>query len=163
MAEIRAMNRRVTERASLIFLSLIMERRNAGCRRIDGQSVAFQADEVHLGAFQKTWVARAVGRMTGDAPFRLRDRMLEHKRSFLLEVAFEANRILGRGCAQLPCEEAAVRVMAIRAAKETLIDAVPEGSGEFRSRSEMAFVAERGFRGGEQVVPFGRMVRRVTA
>ena len=101
--------------------------------------------------------------MTGDAPFRLCDRMLEHKRSLLLEVAFEANRILGRGCAQLPCEEASVRVMAIRAAEQTLIDAVSEGSGKFRFRSQMTFVAERGFRGGEQLVSFGRMVGRVTA
>lgn len=89
------MNGRVAHRASLIFLRLVMERRDRLGARIRRECVALQAQEVYLRAFEQPRIRSTVRRMAGHASFDLHGFVLVHERSRFVAVALEAARVLG--------------------------------------------------------------------
>lgn len=137
---IRAVDGNVTERAGLILLRLIVERRNSRSHRIHGKRVAFQTEQVDLAAPQQLWVRGTMRRMACDASFDLDWNVLEHEWSRLFRVAVEADLVLSRGGTQLPGKESSMRIMAIAAGDEPFVDAVVIGFGEIRLYFKMAAI-----------------------
>ena len=81
-------------------------------------------------------------RVADRATLHLDGFMFIHEGSGFVGVAFETNQILrGRG-PQLPCQESAMRVVAVRALHQTFVDPVMEGPGELLLLVEVAAVAE---------------------
>jgi hypothetical protein len=89
------MNGRVAHRASLIFLCLVMERRDRGSARIRRERVTLQAQQVYMRALEQAGIRRAVGGMAARASFHLDGLMLIHERPRLVAVALETSRVLG--------------------------------------------------------------------
>jgi hypothetical protein len=68
--------------------------------------------------------------VAGDAAFDFDRFVLEDERPGFIGMAFEANGVFGGGGAQLPGEEAAVLIVAVRTLYKALIDAMMEGPVE---------------------------------
>src|SRR5690242_1378962 len=80
--------------------------------------------------------------MASDTPFRLYGRMLEYEWALLIAVAFKADQVFRTRRAQLPGQESAVRVVAIRALHQPFVHPVMKRAGELLFLVEMAGVAE---------------------
>jgi hypothetical protein len=156
-----AVDRSVAHRARLVFLRLVMERRHRGDRGIHGEGVALQAKQVDLAALEQSRVRRAVRDVAGDAALDLHGGVLVHERSGLIRVAFEANGVLRGGGAQLPREEASVRVVTIRALHQALVHTVMEGAAELLLDFDVAAIAELGLGHAHQELGLLRMVGRM--
>lgn len=117
----------MAQRACLILLRLIVERRRGRCARIDVEGMTFEAQQIDLAALQQSRVGRAVRRVAGDTTFGFHDRVFVHEGSGLIRMALEAQRVLRRGGAQLARQKSAVGVVAIAALREPFIDPVDEG------------------------------------
>ena len=96
VAEIRAVDFCVAQRACLKLCCLIVERgrasRTAKCRIC----VARQAQQIHRAVSQHVLIGSAVWHMTGRATLRLNRVMLKDKRTLDVCVALEADRALLR-------------------------------------------------------------------
>lgn len=77
--------------------------------------MAFQAQQVHLGALQQARIRRAMGQMASRAALDLNGCMFEHKRAGFVRVALEANQVLRPRRSQLAGLEAAMRIVTIGA------------------------------------------------
>src|SRR5579864_1861564 len=87
---IGAVNCRVAQRARLVLLRLVVERRYGRRGRIHSKGVAFQAEQIDVAAPQQARVRRPVRLVAGHASFGLHRRVLESERSSLVSVAVEA-------------------------------------------------------------------------
>src|SRR5579871_6301757 len=104
---VRPMSRGVTQRACLILLRLIVERRRGRSRRIHRERVTFETEQIHVAAFQQTRIRRTMRHVTRHATFRLHRAVFPCERTGLVGVTSETNLILrGRG-AQLMRQESA--------------------------------------------------------
>jgi hypothetical protein len=150
----------VAERAGLVFLRLIVERRRSrrpsGC----GLGMTANAQKIDLILDEHARVGRTVGRMTDHAAFDFRF-VLVYKRSLLFAMALVANLVARSVRAQLLGAKRAMRAMAIIALDQAFIDTVVERSRELRTHIHVARVTKfRRFRLHQELTFFG-MVRRV--
>ena len=88
------MDRYMTHGAGLVFLGLIVERRNRRRCRINRERVAFQTEQVDVAAAQQPWIGRTMRRMAGHATFGLDWRMLKGEWTGFVSVAIEAELVL---------------------------------------------------------------------
>ena len=95
-------------------------------------AVTSQAQLVHGAVPQQPRVRRSVRRMTGRAPFGLDRRVLEGKRSLLINVALDAGCIGATGEPGLFGFEASVRVVTIAATHRAFQHFVMERHIELR-------------------------------
>src|SRR5690242_866399 len=137
------MNRRMARGAGLIFLRQVVE---SGCRSracVHCERMTLQAEQVHLGAFQKPRIGRAMRSMADGAALYLDRLMFIYERSGFVRVTLEANQILRHRGSQLPRQKSAMRVVAVRAFHDAFVYAVMKGPVELLLLVEMAGVAER--------------------
>ena len=107
------MNGRVAHRAGLIFLRLVMERRDRRGARIRRECMALQAQEIYLRAFEQPWIRGTVRRMASYASFDFHGLVLVHERARFVAVALEAAGVLGGSSSELPVQESAMRIVAV--------------------------------------------------
>src|ERR1700722_6610457 len=116
LVAVRTMNGRVAQGAGLVFLRLVVESGSrSGAAGIRGESVALQAEQVHLSTNQQSRIGRAVRCVACRTAFDLDDFMFIHIRPRFVRVAGEANQVLRSRGAQLAGLEASMRIVAIRA------------------------------------------------
>ena len=140
--EIGAVDGDVAQHARLEKARLVVKRRHARCAAKTGCRVALQAKQVDVAQFQHVWIWSTVRQMARLTAFDLDGRMFVNKRTLLVRVALEADRILRRGSSHLLRFDCAVRVVAIAALNQALVDAVVEGHFEFSFFIEMAAVTK---------------------
>src|SRR5215472_11588831 len=121
----------MTTCASLILLCLVVECRYGRRGRIHREGMALQAEQVDLAPAQQARIGRAMGCVAGNTALGLHRRVLKCERTCFVRVAGKANYVLGGRGPELMREEAAVRVVAVVAGNQPLIDPVMERFGEF--------------------------------
>ena len=97
IAEIGAMNLRVTHCASLVFRRLIV--RGAGWssgRQLARERVALQTEHVHRRHIEELRISGSVGRMATCTAPSLHRYMFVDKRTLLIDVALVANGVAAR-------------------------------------------------------------------
>ena len=97
--------------------------------------------------------------MAGLATIDLYRLVFEYKRSLLVRVALEADRILRRGSAHLMGPRSPVRIVTVGTLDETFIDSMVEWHIELSFLCEMARVAKLGLSFYEQEFFCFRMMR----
>src|SRR5208282_1839149 len=137
-----AVDRRVAQGAGLILLRLVVEARHRGRPEVQSQGMALQAEDVHLAALQQPRIRRAVGHVASNAALDLHDFMLVDERTSLVRMALETDRILRGARAQLVSQEAAVGIVAIRAADQSLVHPVVKGATELLFDLDVAAVTK---------------------
>jgi hypothetical protein len=152
LAGIGAVNIHVTGSTGLIFRRLIVCRAN---RRLGGhatqrQGMALQAKNIDLAHPQQPWIRRTVRHVTTGAALGFYGQVLIHKGTFCVGMALEADLILGPTGPQLFRQKTAVRIVAVVAAYQFLVHAMPIRPREFRSLLRMALVAQPGGRLNQQ-------------
>ncbi len=100
-------------------------------------------------------------RVTGDATFDLHGLMLEDKGTGFVRMAFETGRILRCSCSQLPRLESAVRIVAVAAFHQALVNPVMKRPRKLLFRFDMAGVAQLRLLGFHQELIFRGLMRRV--
>ena len=140
------MNGRVTHRAGLILLGLVMERWSGRSRHIHRERVALQTNQVYVAPLQQPRVRRPVRGMASDATFSLDGRMFPGEGAGLVRVAVETDLVLCGGRTQLVPHETTVLVVAIAADNQAFIHAMVERLGEVRLDFKMAAVTKVGLR-----------------
>lgn len=140
--KIRAVDRHVANRASLILRCLVMEiwraRRSAESRA----SMALQTKDIEVARLEQMRIGRAMWRMARFAAFCLDCWMLENERSLLVHVTRKADGVPRCGRAQLLADESSVGVVAIGALNKAFLNAMVERHIELRLHLEVARVAE---------------------
>jgi hypothetical protein len=124
--------------------------------------VALQAEQVDVAQFQHMRIWAAVHQMAGLATIDLYRLVFEYKRSLLVGVALEADRILRRGSPHLMGPSSPVRIVTVAALDEAFIDSMVEWHIELSFLCEMAGVAKLGLSFYEQEFFCCRMMRRMT-
>lgn len=141
------MNGRVTKRARLILLRLIVEcgteRRDAG----SGEGMTLEAELVHLGPVDQMRIRRAVRGVTGQAALDLHRRMLVLEGPGFIGVAVQTDGLLGCGSAQLVSLESTVRIVAITALDQAFVHPMMSRLGKIRFDLAVATVTKQGLRG----------------
>ena len=94
LVKVRTMDLHVARRTRLVLLALVVERRQTRCAGVLRQRMAFQAQQIHLGAFQQAGIRGTVRLMTRRTAFRFHRHVFKSKRASLLDVALETNLIL---------------------------------------------------------------------
>ena len=84
----------VAKRASLVFLRLIVERRDSRSHGVHGKCVALEAEQVHLAALQQAWIGGSVRRMASHTTFSLHRSVLKGEGARFVRVAIEADHVL---------------------------------------------------------------------
>ena len=153
------MNCRVTQNARLEQARLVVERRSSRRSAKARRGVALQAEQVDVAQFQHVRIWSAVHQMAGLATIHLYRLVFEYKRSLLVRVASEANRILTGRSANLMGPHCAVRVMAIGALDQAFIHSMVEWHIELSFLRKMARVAELGLGFHQQEFVCFRMMR----
>ena len=90
------MNLRVTQQAGLKKTCLIVKRRGPRRGAERRSCMALQAKQVDVAELQHVGIRPAMGEVTRLASVHLDRRMLEDKRTLLVDVTFKADRILRR-------------------------------------------------------------------
>ena len=140
--DVRSVDLCVTQRAGLIFLRLVVERRRAGNRGVDRQRVTLETHRIHLAAREQARIGGAVRDMTRDAALDLHRLVFENKGTRLIGMAGEANRVLSRRGAQLSGYETAVLIVTVGAFHQAFIDAMVKRLAELRPHVLMAPIAK---------------------
>ena len=96
--------------------------------------MAFQAEQVLLGAHEHLRIHRTMGFVTTHAPLQAHSGMLEGKGTALVGMAFGAGDFVPEGCFHLPGIQPSVRRVAVNAVDRALLQAMPEGLGKGRLR-----------------------------
>ena len=139
------MNLGVTHGAGLILRRLIMRGTDwPPSRQLGRESVALQTEHVHQAHFEEPGIGRTVGRVATAAALGLYRHMLVDERSLLVDMALVADGVAAGQGAQLPHRRRPVRVVAVIALHQTLVDAVVEGFGKICLGRRMAAVAQLG-------------------
>ena len=149
------MNLPVAHGAGLIFGRLVVHRAAWVDARI---GVALQAEHVYQADFEQARVGGTVGRVATAAAIGFYRNMLVDIRALLFGVALEANGVAAGEGLQLAHGSGAVRVMAITALDETLLDAVVIRLGKIRLLRRMAAVTEVRLALHEKVLFLGRVM-----
>ena len=158
VAEIGAMNLTMAFGASLILGRLVVRRPD---RPLSRNRMALQAQHVHQAYLQKTRIGGTVRRMATGTALRFHRYVLVHERPLLVDVALVANRVsIGQnmGLAQAG---RAVRIVAVIALHQSLVDAVVIGLSKIRLGGEVAAITELRLLLRQQVLAFGGVMRRV--
>jgi len=132
-------------------------RRSAKARR----GVALQAKQVEVAQFQHVRIWPAVHHMTGLATINLYRLMFEYKRSLLVRVTREANRILRGRSPHLMGPHSPVRIVAVGTLDEAFIYSMVERHIELSFLRKMARVAKSGLSFHQQEFRCYRMMRRM--
>jgi hypothetical protein len=104
--------------------------------------MALLADRIDIGAAQKVWIRTTVRKMTCSASLCLHHRVLEHKRSSPFGVAICAKRVLSMGSPGWVFSNSAVRVVAVSAFNEAILNLVSRWIRELRLNIRMALEAQ---------------------
>src|SRR5215469_5873382 len=104
--------------------------------------MALQAKLVHIVASKEARIWRTVREVAKCASLRFDRRVLIHKRTGLLSVAFHAYRISGDAAAQFLLLKRPVRIVTVTATHQPLINLVVKGLRESWLNVGMARVAE---------------------
>jgi hypothetical protein len=151
----------VAQNARLEQARLVMERRSSWRSAEARRGVALQAKQIDIAQFQHVRIWPAVHQMAGLAPIDLHRLMFEYKRSLLVRVACEANRILSGRSPHLMGPHGAVRIVAIGALDEAFIYSMVERHIELSFLRKMARVAKLGLSFYQQEFSSFRMMRRM--
>src|SRR5271155_3831967 len=134
----------MAQNARLEQARLVVERRSSRRSAKARRGVALQAEQVYVAQLQHVRIWTAVHQMAGLATIHLYRLVLEYKRSLLVRVAREANRILRRGSPHLMRPHSAVRIVAISALDEAFIYSMVERHIELSFLRQMARIAKFG-------------------
>ncbi len=148
----------MAQHARLEKARLVVKRRHARRAAKTGCRVALQAKQVDVAQFQHVGIWSTVRQMARLAALNLNGRMFVNKRTLLVRVAFEADRILRGGSPHLLRFDCAVYVVAIAALNQTLIDPVVKGHFEFSFLVEVAAVTKFRLSFHQQELFCGRVV-----
>lgn len=160
---------RVADRAGLVLVRLIVERRYSGSGEVHGSRVALQAQRVDIIARQQPRVWRSVRRMAPSASFGLDHRMRIDERACGLRVALHANCVATRTAVQhsagplQSAHERAMRIMAIAALDQPFIHLVMERLSKCRLDIGVATIAELRLRHFEEALFAFRLMDTVAA
>lgn len=152
------MDGRVTHCASLILGCLVM-RWPIGSLR--GERVTLQAQQVHLAHPKQAWVCGTVRRVATAAAFRFHRHMLVYKRSPGIGVALSAGRVSAGQSFHLPQGCGAMRVVAVAALDQALIDPVVIGFRKIGLGRGVAAIALLRLFLNQQILGRFGMVRRM--
>lgn len=130
----------MAKRACLEETGLVVERRGAGRTAETRSRVALQTEQIDIAYLQHVRVRPAMNGVAGLAAIRFDGRVLEDKWALLVRVALETDAILGRGHPHLLRPNRTVRVVAVAALNESLVDTMVEGHREFSLLREVAAV-----------------------
>ena len=100
--------------------------------------MALQAEHVDRHHFEQPWIGRPVRRVATGATLRLHRHVLIDERSLLVDMALVAHGVATRQCPRLPQNSCPMRVVAVIALHQALIDPVVIGLGKIRLGSGMA-------------------------
>jgi len=145
------MNLAVTHGAGLILRGLIVSGPDWTHSR---EGMALQTEHVHQAHFEEPSIGGTVGRMASAAALGLHRDVLVNEGPLLVHMALVADGIPARQGSQLPHGRRAMRVMAVNALHQTLVDAVVIGFGEIRLGRGMASVAQLGLALDQQALLF---------
>lgn len=152
VAEVRAMNARVTADTRLTLRRLEMRRHcsetRSGVRR---RVMALSADRIHIGLNQKPGIRSAVRIVTGTAPFGLDRSMLIKKWSSRRDVAFGAHHELPGSRWERILPQPAVRIVTVSAVDQALSNVVAVWRRELWIHIAVALKAKSGLRRLEQI------------
>ena len=123
--------------------------------------MALQTEHVYQAHFEEPRIGGTVGRVATAAALGLHRHMLVDEGPLLVDMALVANGIPGRQGPRLPHSRCPMRVVAVIALHQTLVDPVVIGLGKICFGGRMASVAQLGLALNEQVVFFLGMVGRV--
>jgi hypothetical protein len=141
-AEVRSVNLYVAQGAGLEKGVLIVERWSSGRTAETRSGMALQAQQVYVAHLQHVRIRAPMRHVAGLASIHLHYFMLEYKRSLLVGVAFEADRILRRRVPYLLGFHRPVHVVAVAADQQAFVDAMVKGHFELRLLLQVAPVAE---------------------
>jgi len=106
-------------------------------------------------------IGASVGNVAGRTTFDFHRFVLEDERPLLVGVASKANRILRRRSPYLLGTNRTVRIVAVRASNQALVDAMVEGHLELGFLLQMAGVTKRRLRFHQKKLFSLRVVRRM--
>lgn len=127
---------RVADRAGLVLVCLIVERRDTRSREVHGCRMALEAQRIHIVAGQQPGIWRSMREMTARAALGCNHGMRIDEWAGGLGVAFRADCVAaGAGMKRSAgflqsADECAVRIVAIAACHQPFIDLVVEGLRE---------------------------------
>ena len=156
------MNCRVTQNARLEQARLVVERRSSRRSTKARRGVALQTEQVDVAQFQHVRIWPAVHQMAGLATIDLYRLVFEYKRSLLVRVALETDRVLRRGSPHLMGPRSPVRIVTVGTPNKAFVYSMVERHIELSFLCEMARVAKLGLRFCEQEFFCFRMMRRMT-
>ena len=110
----------------------VVERRRLARQNVRRGGMAFQAEQVLLGAHEHLRIHRAVRLMTAHASLQAHDGMLEGKGAALIRMALGTRDFVATRCLHLPGIQPSVGCVAIDAMDCTFLQAMPERLGEGR-------------------------------
>ena len=120
------MNGHVAHRASLVFLRLVMERRDRRSTLVCRECVALEAHQVDVCALEQAGIGRAVGSVAAGTSFHLDGLMLVHERPRLIAMALETAGVLRHRSPELSVQKSSVRIVAIVALHQAFVHFVPK-------------------------------------
>src|SRR5208282_3098122 len=153
IAEVGPVNLVVTHGAGLILRRLIVCGPGWSAGRQRGrESVALQAEHVDGHHFEEPGIGGTVGCVTSAAAFGLHRHMLVDEGSLLIDVALVADEIAAGQRPQLKDSSGPMRVVAVVALHQTLVDPVVIGFGKICLGRGVACVAQLGLALDQQVL-----------
>lgn len=135
------MNLGVAHGASLIFRRLIV--RGSG-RPLGREGMTLQTEHVHQAYLQQPGIGGTMGRVTTAATLGLHRDMFVDERPLLVDVALVTNGIAAGQGPRLAHGRRPMRVMAVVALHQALVDPVVIGLGKIRHGRSVASVAQLG-------------------
>ena len=143
IAEVGTMNLGVTHGAGLIFRGLIVYRTDRAAGRQRGrESVAPQTEHVHRHHIQQSRISRAVRRVATGTAFGFHGHVFVDEGALFIGVAFVANEIAARQAPNLPHDSCSMRIVAVAASHQALVNAVMIRLGKIRLGRDMASIAQ---------------------
>lgn len=161
-AEVRSVNRDMTQSTCLEETGLVVERRSAGSTTEARIRVALETEQIHVAYLQHVRVRATVDQMAGRAAINLHGRMLVDEWALLFGVALVANGVLRRGRAHLLRHHRSMDVVAVGALNQAFVDPMVKRHRELGLFAEVARVAQFRLRLDKQVFPCRGVMRRMT-
>ncbi len=139
------MNLRVAHGAGLILRRLIVHGPAwPASRQLAGESVALQTEHIHRHHVEQLWIGGAVGRVATGAALGLHRHMFVDKGTLLIDMALVANGVAAGQAPQLPDSSRTVRVVAVHALHEALVNSVMIWFGEICLGRGVASITQLG-------------------
>ena len=140
-AEVRSVNRDMTQSTCLEETGLVVERRSAGSTTEARIRVALETEQIHVAYLQHVRVRATVDQMAGRAAIDFYGRMLVDEWALLFGVALVANGVLRRGRAHLR-HHRSMDVVAVGALNQAFVDPMVKRHSELGLFAEVAGVAQ---------------------